>query len=289
MLSRQLRTSLQRKSAHQTVAPRAFAAAAAKEQVFKIYRYNPETPQEKPQLKEYRLDLNQCGPMVLDALLKIKNEQDPTLSFRRSCREGICGSCSMNINGQNNLACLEYIDDAAPAVEVLPLPHTYVLRDLIPDLTNFYSQYKSIEPWLKRNDETSVKTENYQSPEDRALLDGMYECILCACCSTSCPSYWWNPDYYYGPAVLQQAYRWVADSRDQSKTERLAFLNDTMKLYRCHGIMNCTACCPKGLDPAKSIVRLKEEVEKNYSQEWNEVVAKEMKKNVDRAGGFSYA
>jgi len=154
----------------------------------------------------------------------------------------------------------------------------------------FYSQYKSIEPWLKRKDATTeTGAENLQSPEDRALLDGMYECILCACCSTSCPSYWWNPDYYYGPAVLQQAYRWVADSRDQSTTERLAFLNDTMKLYRCHGIMNCSACCPKGLDPAKSIVRLKEQVEKNFSQEWQEVVAEEMKKNVDRAGGFSYA
>jgi len=288
MLSRQLRSTIQRGPA-QTLAQRAFAAEAAKEQVFRIYRYNPENPAEKPKLQDYKINLNECGPMVLDALLKIKNEQDPSLSFRRSCREGICGSCSMNINGQNNLACLEYIDDTAPAVEILPLPHTYVLRDLIPDLTNFYSQYKSIEPWLKRKGEASTTAENIQSPEDRLLLDGMYECILCACCSTSCPSYWWNPDYYYGPAVLQQAYRWVADSRDQSTTERLAFLNDTMKLYRCHGIMNCSACCPKGLDPAKSIVRLKEQVEKNFSQEWQEVVAEEMKKNVDRAGGYSYA
>jgi succinate dehydrogenase (ubiquinone) iron-sulfur subunit len=152
---------------------------------------------------------------------------------------------------------------------------------------NLYTDRKKVEKL--RKEEASTTQENFQSPEDRALLDGMYECILCACCSTSCPSYWWNPDYYYGPAVLQQAYRWVADSRDQSTTERLAFLNDTMKLYRCHGIMNCSACCPKGLDPAKSIVRLKEQVEKNYEQEWSEVVADEMKKNVDRAGGFSYA
>jgi succinate dehydrogenase (ubiquinone) iron-sulfur subunit len=197
----------------------------------------------------------------------------------------------MNINGKNGLACLEYIEPGAESIVIQPLPHTYVLKDLVPDLTNFYSQYKSIEPWLKRKEPNpaGADKEFYQSPEDRQLLDGLYECILCACCSTSCPSYWWNPEYYYGPAVLQQAYRWVVDSRDQYTEERLAFLNDTMRLYRCHGIMNCTACCPKGLDPAKSIVKLKEFVQDQYKPEWENFVAEEMKKNVDRAGGLSYA
>jgi len=228
--------------------------------------------------------------MVLDALLKIKDEVDHTLSLRRSCREGICGSCAMNVNGKNVLACLDYIEPSSNPIEIQPLPHTYVLKDLVPDLTNFYSQYKSIEPWLKRRDvKGKGDKEYYQSKEDREKLDGMYECILCACCSTSCPSYWWNPEYYYGPAVLQQAYRWVADSRDQYTTERLAFLNDTMRLYRCHGIMNCTNCCPKGLDPAKSIVRLKAEIQKQYQDDWSSVVAEEMKKNAERAGGYSYA
>merc|ERR1719424_2628535 len=175
----------------------------------------------------------------------------------------------MNINGKNGLACLEYIQAGAAPIQIQPLPHTYVLKDLVPDLTNFYSQYKSIEPWLKRKEPkpkgpNGEDIEYHQTVEERALLDGLYECILCACCSTSCPSYWWNPEYYYGPAVLQQAYRWVIDSRDQFTEERLAFLNDTMRLYRCHGIMNCTACCPKGLDPAKSIVHLKDMVSNNY-------------------------
>lgn len=230
-----------------------------------------------------------CGPMILDAVLKIKDEIDSTLALRRSCREGICGSCSANINGKNGLMCLEYIEPGDKAIEIQPLPHTYVLKDLVPDLTNFYSQYKSIEPWLKRKDAKVGDKEYLQSPEERQLLDGLYECILCACCSTSCPSYWWNPEYYYGPAVLQQAYRWVVDSRDQYTEERLAFLNDTMRLYRCHGIMNCTACCPKGLDPAKSIVHLKEFVANGYKPEWENMVSEEMKKNVDRAGGLSYA
>merc|ERR1719359_1573609 len=228
--------------------------------------------------------------MILDALIKVKDEIDSTLSFRRSCREGICGSCAMNINGANNLACLAYIEPSDQPIEIQPLPHTYVVKDLIPDLTNFYNQYKSIEPWLKRREyKPADSPEYYQSVEDRAKLDGLYECILCACCSTSCPSYWWNPEYYYGPAVLQQAYRWVVDSRDDYTEERLAFLNDTMRLYRCHGIMNCTACCPKGLDPAKSIVQLKKFVSEQYTPEWENKVAEEMKKNVDRAGGLSYA
>merc|ERR1711871_236803 len=185
------------------------------------------------------------------------------------------------------LACLLYIEPDAKPIEIQPLPHSYVVKDLVPDLTNFYNQYKSIEPWLKRKEpKPDENVEYHQTIQDRELLDGLYECILCACCSTSCPSYWWNPEYYYGPAVLQQAYRWVVDSRDEGTEERLAFLNDTMRLYRCHGIMNCTACCPKGLDPAKAIVGLKKFIAEEYSPEWEGKVAAEMKKNVDRAGGL---
>lgn len=262
-------------------------------QTFSVYRYDPEAD-KKPAMVDYSIDLNKCGPMILDAILKIKDEVDSSLALRRSCREGICGSCAVNINGKNGLACLEYIEPGAKAIQIQPLPHTYVLKDLVPDLTNFYSQYKSIEPWLKRKEPKPVgpngeEIEYHQTPEERQLLDGLYECILCACCSTSCPSYWWNPEYYYGPAVLQQAYRWVVDSRDQYTEERLAFLNDTMRLYRCHGIMNCTSCCPKGLDPAKSIVKLKEFVAEGYKPEWQNYISEEMKKNVDRAGGLSYA
>jgi succinate dehydrogenase (ubiquinone) iron-sulfur subunit len=258
-------------------------------QAFRVYRYDPESG-DRPTMVEYTLDLKQCGPMILDAVLKIKDTLDSSLALRRSCREGICGSCAMNINGKNGLACLEYIEPSAQAIEEQPLPHTYVLKDLVPDLSNIYNQYKSNEPRLKRKQvKTDPNVEYPQTVEQRALLDGLYECILCACCSTSCPSYWWNPEYYYGPAVLQQAYRWVIDSRDQYTEERLAFLNDTMKLYRCHGIMNCTACCPKGLDPAKSIVKLKEFVAEGYNPEWEGKHVMEMKKNVDRAGGLSYA
>merc|ERR1719159_2041740 len=235
-------------------------------QDFKVYRYDPVS-KSKPSLQTYTIELTKCGPMILDALLYIKDEMDSTLALRRSCREGICGSCSVNINGKNTLACLAYIEPSNKPIDILPLPHAYVVKDLVPDLTNFYNQYKSIEPWLQRDDVGTKKLsdpEYYQSRDDRELLDGLYECILCACCSTSCPSYWWNPEYYLGPAVLQQAYRWVIDSRDQQTDSRLSWLNDTMKLYRCHGIMNCTACCPKGLDPAKSIVHLKDMVSSNY-------------------------
>jgi len=262
-------------------------AAATQMQKFAIYRYDPET-QHKPFLQTYEIDLKATGPMVLDALVKIKDEVDTTLAFRRSCREGICGSCAMNINGKNGLACLVYIEPGAP-IEIQPLPHSYVLKDLIPDLTNFYNQYKSIEPWLKRKSPKAAgSAEYYQSKEDRQLLDGMYECILCACCQTACPSYWWNPEYYLGPAVLQQAYRWIADSRDEHTEERLAWVNDTMKLYRCHGIMNCTACCPKGLDPAKAIVNIKEEVAAAYEDGWSKMVAGEIKKGAGRESGMMY-
>jgi len=257
-------------------------------QKFSVYRYDPDL-MGKPFMQEYTLDLNACGPMMLDALVKIKDEVDSTLTFRRSCREGICGSCAMNINGKNGLACLLYIEPGPKAIEVQPLPHTYVVKDLVPDLTNFYNQYKSIEPWLKRKEvKGATDPEYYQSPEDRAKLDGMYECILCASCMTSCPSYWWNPEYYLGPAVLMQAYRWIADSRDQYTEERLAWVNDTMKLYRCHGIMNCTNCCPKGLDPAKAIVHLKEEVAETYEDGWQSMMSNEIKRNAGRESGMMY-
>jgi succinate dehydrogenase (ubiquinone) iron-sulfur subunit len=247
-------------SVHNNIAARGFAT-----QTFAIYRYDPVS-KEKPKLVNYDIELEKCGPMILDALLYIKDEMDPSLALRRSCREGICGSCSVNIDGANTLACLAYIEPSSNPITILPLPHAYVVKDLVPDLTNFYNQYKSIEPWLQRTDgvKSDEAVEYYQSKDDRELLDGLYECILCACCSTSCPSYWWNPEYYLGPAVLQQAYRWVIDSRDEMTNSRLSWLNDTMKLYRCHGIMNCTACCPKGLDPAKSIVHLKDMVSSNY-------------------------
>jgi succinate dehydrogenase (ubiquinone) iron-sulfur subunit len=232
---------------------------------FKIYRWDPEQRQ-KPYLSTYPLDLNDCGPMVLDALIKIKNEQDPTLTFRRSCREGICGSCAMNIDGVNTLACLCYIENkddkkgasSGKATKIYPLPHMYVIKDLVPDMGNFYEQYRSIQPWLQtENGKTEGQAEFLQTKQDRAKLDGMYECILCACCSTACPSYWWNADKYLGPAVLMQAYRWIEDSRDEMGAKRLAELDDAFKLYRCHTIMNCTKVCPKHLNPGKAIANIK--------------------------------
>ncbi|KAJ6803321.1 uncharacterized protein M6B38_107905 [Iris pallida] len=232
----------------------------SKTKTFSIYRWNPDSP-SKPELRNYEIDLNDCGPMVLDALIKIKNEVDPTLTFRRSCREGICGSCAMNIDGDNGLACLTKIKSdggGAGASTIAPLPHMYVVKDLVVDMTNFYNQYKSVEPWLKRKDaKPEGGKEVLQSKKDRAKLDGMYECILCACCSTSCPSYWWNPETYLGPAALLHANRWIQDSRDQYTKERLEAINDEFKLYRCHTIMNCAHACPKGLNPAKQIESIK--------------------------------
>ncbi|EER10505.1 iron-sulfur subunit of succinate dehydrogenase, putative [Perkinsus marinus ATCC 50983] len=196
----------------------------------------------------------------------------------------------MNINGKNGLACLQYIEPGPAPIDIQPLPHTYVLKDLVPDLSNFYNQYKSIEPWLKRRRAKQPgEKEYYQSIEDREKLDGMYECILCACCMTSCPSYWWNPEYYLGPAVLMQAYRWIADSRDEFTTERMAWINDSMRLYRCHGIMNCTSCCPKGLDPAKAIAKMKAEIEAAYEPGWTKIVAQESIANKKRESGMMYA
>jgi len=237
---------------------------------FKVYRWDPES-QKKPYTSTYSINLDECGPMVLDALFKIKNEIDPTLTFRRSCREGICGSCAMNINGQNTLACLCFINDknSSPSAPVVinPLPHMYVIKDLVPDMTNFYNQYKSIKPWLQ--DKPGIthdlsKGEYLQSKEDRKKLDGMYECILCACCSTSCPSYWWNADKYLGPAVLMQAYRWIEDSRDSMTKERLEELDDSFKLYRCHTIMNCSKTCPKGLNPGKAVAQIKKKIAQSH-------------------------
>ena len=226
--------------------------------IFKIYRYNPEIA-ANPYYQKFKVDMAKCGPMVLDGLIKIKNEIDSTLTFRRSCREGICGSCAMNIDGVNTLACLSEIPKNDTEVAINPLPHMYVVKDLVPDMTNFYQQYKSIKPWLIQKDENKPKTgkENIQSKEDRALLQDMDKCILCACCSTSCPSYWWNSDKYLGPAVLMQANRWVQDSRDDAGKERLNELRDPFSLYRCHTIMNCTKTCPKGLNPGKAVAQLK--------------------------------
>jgi len=193
----------------------------------------------------------------LDALIKIKNEIDPTLTFRRSCREGICGSCSMNIGGMNTLACIKAISDFKGDVEIYPLPHMGVVKDLVPDLTNFYAQYASVKPWMQSDTPPPPDRERLQSKEDREKLEGLEECILCACCSTSCPSYWWNSDRYLGPAALLAAYRWISDSRDESAGERLDELEDPFKLYRCHTIMNCTNACPKNLNPAKAIAEIK--------------------------------
>jgi succinate dehydrogenase / fumarate reductase iron-sulfur subunit len=222
---------------------------------FKIYRYDPDGA-SNPRLDTYFVDRDDCGPMVLDAIIWIKTKIDATLTFRRSCREGICGSCAMNIDGTNTLACTKAIDDVAGSVRIYPLPHMPVIKDLVPDLSNFYAQHASIEPWLHTSSPSPEK-EWKQTPEDRVKLDGLYECILCACCSTSCPSYWWNGDRYLGPAALLQAYRWLIDSRDESTGDRLDNLEDPFRLYRCHTIMNCAKACPKGLNPAKAIAEIK--------------------------------
>lgn len=223
---------------------------------FRIYRWDPDSG-NNPQVDTYEVDLDRCGPMVLDAVIKIKNEIDPTLTFRRSCREGICGSCAMNIDGTNTLACTKPIDEVKGDVAIYPLPHMPVVKDLVPDLTHFYAQYASIKPWIHTQSVAPPDKERLQSKEDREQLDGLYECILCACCSTSCPSYWWNGDRYLGPAILLQAYRWLADSRDEGDGDRLDELEDPFRLYRCHTIMNCTRTCPKGLNPAKAIAEIK--------------------------------
>jgi succinate dehydrogenase / fumarate reductase iron-sulfur subunit len=242
---------------------RAHAArpGAAKTRTFRVYRYNPET-QANPRIDSFEVDVSGVS-MVLDALIRIKNEMDSTLAFRRSCREGVCGSCSMNINGANTLACTLGIDACGPGeVTIYPLPHQPVVKDLVSDLSKFYAQHAYIQPFLQAKAPDPPK-ERLQSQKEREKLDGLYECILCASCSTACPSYWWNGDKgdpdteFLGPAALLQAYRWLADSRDQQRSERLDRLEDEFKLYRCHTIMNCAQVCPKGLNPAKAIAEIK--------------------------------
>ncbi len=233
----------------------AAAAGATNPRSFKVYRWTPDDGQN-PRVDTYELDLDDCGPMVLDALIKIKDEVDSTLTFRRACREGVCGSCAMNIDGTNTLACTKFLSEVKGDIKVYPLPHMPVVKDLVPDLTQAYAQYASIEPWLK-SATPAPERERLQSPEERAKIDGLWECILCYSCSTACPSYWWNSERYLGPAVLLQAYRWVADSRDEAAGERLDELEDPFRLYRCHTIMKCTQTCPKNLNPGKAIAELK--------------------------------
>ena len=222
---------------------------------YRIYRYDPDTG-ENPRWDTYSVDMDQCGPMVLDALIWIKNNVDASLAFRRSCREGVCGSCAMNIGGRNTIACTKGADEFSGVIAVSPLPHQPVVKDLIPDLTDFYAQHAYVQPYLQTTTPAPEK-EWRQTESDREELDGLYECIMCASCSTACPSYWWNGDKYLGPAALLQAYRWIADSRDEMTGERLDDLDDPFKLYRCHTIMNCTQVCPKGLNPAKAIAKIK--------------------------------
>ena len=232
------------------------AEGATNKREFRVYRYDPSDGQN-PSVDTYTVDMDECGPMVLDALIKIKNEIDPTLSFRRSCREGICGSCAMNIDGKNSLACLKAVDDCSSTVSIYPLPHQPVVRDLVTDLTDFYAQYASVKPWLESRTPPPPDSERLQSKEDQEKINEPSACILCACCSTSCPSYWWNSDRYLGPAALLQAYRWIVDSRDESTGERLDELEDPFRLYRCHTILNCTQACPKDLNPGKAIAEIK--------------------------------
>jgi succinate dehydrogenase / fumarate reductase, iron-sulfur subunit len=230
-------------------------AGANRTTEFRVYRWNPDDGQA-PRIDTYFVDRDDCGPMVLDGLIWIKNKVDATLTFRRSCREGVCGSCSMNIDGLNTLACTLAMDDVKSPVKVYPLPHMEVVKDLVPDMSVFYAQYASIEPWLQTQT-PAPEREWRQGHDERGKLDGLYECILCACCTTSCPSYWWNGDRYLGPAALLQAYRWIADSRDEASGRRLDELEDPFRLYRCHTILNCAKTCPKGLNPAKAIAEVK--------------------------------
>jgi len=232
-----------------------FPSTSENKRKFTIYRWSPDDD-KNPTSDTFEVDMNTCGPMVLDALIKIKNETDPSLTFRRSCREGICGSCAMNIDGTNTLACIKPIDEVNGDIKINPLPHLPVVKDLVPDLNHIYAQLASIEPWMKT--QTSAPSrERLQSPEEQHLIDEAAACILCFCCSTACPSYWWNADRFLGPAVLLMAYRWIADSRDEATGERLDALEDPFRLYRCHTIMNCTKTCPKGLNPAKAIAEIK--------------------------------
>jgi succinate dehydrogenase / fumarate reductase iron-sulfur subunit len=234
-------------------------ADAARPREFRIYRYDPDS-REPPRVDAYAVDLDRCGPMVLDALIKIKNEVDPTLTFRRSCREGICGSCAMNIDGVNTLACTQPIAAIRGEIRIFPLPHLPVVKDLVPDLEQFYRQYAAVEPWLKAGDPPADGGERRQPPAEQEKIDRPSACILCACCSTSCPSFWWNPDRFLGPAALLAAYRWIVDTRDGARAERLEKLDEAFRLYRCHTIMNCTEACPKDLNPARAIADIKRRI-----------------------------
>jgi len=223
-----------------------------------IYRWNPEAG-ENPHVDTFDIPKDECGSMILDVLLKIKNELDSSLTFRRSCREGVCGSCAMNVSGKNTLVCTKSLTDyEGETLKIYPLPHMSVVKDLVVDMTHFYQQYASIKPWLENS--TSPERERLQSEPERAALNDLYDCVLCACCSTSCPSYWWNSERYLGPAVLLQAYRFIVDSRDEKTAERLDALDESFKLYRCHTIMNCVDTCPKGLNPAKAIAEIKKQL-----------------------------
>ncbi len=223
---------------------------------FRIYRYDEDSG-ENPCLDIFEVDMDNCGPMILDAIVKIKNEMDSSLTFRRSCREGVCGSCSMNVDGTNTLACTKPVADISGDVKIYPLPHMPVVKDLVADLSVPYAQYTSIKPWMRTESPPSPGRERLQNLAERAELDGLWECVLCFCCQTSCPSYWWNGDRYLGPAVLLQAYRWIADSRDESTGERLDEVDDPFRLFRCHTIMNCTNTCPKSLNPGQAIGKIK--------------------------------
>ena len=222
---------------------------------FRIYRFNPEKD-KKPYMQDYDLNLDNSDRMLLDALMRIKAIDD-SLSLRKSCREGVCGSDAMNINGKNGLACITNLTDLKEPVEIRPLPGLPVIRDLVVDMSQFFKQYHSVQPYVT-NEEPVSEHERLQTPADRAKLDGLYECILCACCSTSCPSFWWNPDKFVGPAGLLAAYRFLADSRDQNTHQRLDNLEDPFRLFRCHSIMNCVDVCPKGLNPTKAIGKIKD-------------------------------
>jgi succinate dehydrogenase / fumarate reductase iron-sulfur subunit len=234
-------------------------ADAKRVRQFRVYRWDPDSAAQ-PRVDTYDLDLDRCGPMVLDALIKIKNEVDSTVTFRRSCREGICGSCAMNVDGVNTLACTTSIESISGAVKVFPLPHLPVVKDLVPDLTQFYAHYAAVEPWLKPAEPSPANGERRQAPADQEQIDRPSACILCACCSTGCPSYWWNSDRYLGPAALLAAHRWIVDSRDGAQAERLAALDDAFKLYRCHTIFNCAEVCPKDLNPARAIADIKRRI-----------------------------
>jgi succinate dehydrogenase iron-sulfur subunit len=229
---------------------------ASEVRTFRIYRFNPDSG-ESPRIDTFALDVRSCGPMVLDALIQIKSAVDSSLTFRRSCREGICGSCAMNINGLNCLACTTSMQDLSADIRIYPLPHMPVVKDLVPDLTNFYAQYAAVKPWLQARTPAPPDRERLQSKDDQEKIDRPAACILCACCSTACPSYWWNSDRFLGPAALLAAYRWIIDSRDEASGERLDELEDPFRLYRCHTIMNCTDVCPKDLNPAGAIAEIK--------------------------------